>query len=118
MGVRIDRWLCAARVFKSRATAQDAIDRGKVKLNGAVPKSSHPVKLGDELVIQKLRALVVLRIAALADKRQSPSAARELYEDLSPPPPLKPSEPVVERGAGRPTKKDRRTLERIKRRGY
>ena len=117
-GVRLDRWLCAARVYKSRANAQDAIDRGKVKVNGSTCKPSHAVQLGDELVIQKPRALVVLRIAALAEKRQSPTAARALYEDLSPPPPLRPSEPVVERGQGRPTKRDRRSLERLKRKGW
>jgi ribosome-associated heat shock protein Hsp15 len=113
--VRIDRWLCAARIFKSRTLAQKACDAGHVCVSARRVGASHAVRVGDEVRAEAPRGLVVLQVLALADKRQSPPKARELYEDHSPPPP--PREERVglrARGAGRPTKADRRAIERLR----
>jgi ribosome-associated heat shock protein Hsp15 len=113
-GVRLDRWLAAARVYRSRTAAQAACSAGHVKVNGANARSSCAVHVGDEVEARAPRGALVLKILALADKRLSPPKARELYEDRSPPPPPRePGFPRRERGAGRPTKAERRALERF-----
>lgn len=86
-----------------------------MKINDATVKASHDVKVGDEVRANAPRGLVILKVLALASKRLSPTLARALYEDHSPPPP--PREqwmPQRERGAGRPTKADRRALQRMR----
>lgn len=113
--VRVDRYLCAARIFKSRTGAQEACAASHVKVNGKNARSSHPVKVGDKIEARAPRGQVVLIVLELAEKRQAPPRARELYEDHSPPPEAK--EPRVaerERGMGRPTKVDRRRMERFR----
>jgi ribosome-associated heat shock protein Hsp15 len=113
--VRLDRWLCAARVLKSRTLATQACAGGKVRVNGAIARSHRALRVGDEVRVSRERGPRVLGVVGLADRRQSPAAARELYEDRSPPPP--PREPPAgrrERGAGRPSKRDRRALRRLK----
>jgi ribosome-associated heat shock protein Hsp15 len=113
--VRLDRWLFAARIYKSRTLAQTACTGGHVRLNGAPVKPSHGVRVGDEVQADAPRGTVILEVRALVEKRVSPAAARELYVDHSPPPP--PREPRVApraRGAGRPTKADRRATERLR----
>jgi len=116
--VRIDRWLNAVRLYKTRTLAQEACRGGHVKLNGRNAEPSAPVKIGDRIEAQAPRGPIVFDVIALADKRQAPPRARELYEDHSPPPP--PREERVApraRGAGRPTKADRRALRRLRGRG-
>ncbi|MBI3203569.1 MAG: RNA-binding S4 domain-containing protein [Myxococcales bacterium] len=113
--VRIDRWLCAARIYKSRTQATDACVGGHVRINGAAVRASHLVRVGDRISALAPRGSLVLEVVALAEKRQSPPGARALYADHSPPPP--PREPEIgarDRGAGRPTKADRRALERLR----
>ena len=113
--VRIDQFLTAARIFKSRTAAREACDGGHVKINDATVKASHDVRIGDEVRASAPRGLVIVKVLALASKRLSPPLARALYEDHSPPPP--PREqwmPQRERGAGRPTKADRRALQRMR----
>ncbi len=113
--VRIDRWLVAARVFKTRGTAQLACNGGKVKLNGTAVRPSHVLKRGDEVVAESPRGLLVLQVLDLAEKRLSAPLARALYEDHSPPPPAKEERVAVrDRGMGRPTKADRRALDRFR----
>ena len=113
--VRIDRWLCASRIYKSRTQATEACAGGHVRLNGAVVRPSHAVKVGDRVRALAPRGEVVLEVVALAEKRLSPPAARELYADHSPPPPPREERLAIrERGAGRPTKADRRALERLR----
>ena len=116
--VRADRWLCAARIFKSRTQATEACSGGRVRLNGGRIKPHHPVRVGDEVLVQKARALRMLEVSALAEKRLSATQARELYQDHSPPPPPR-EEPVArrERGAGRPTKRDLRKLRKLRDQG-
>ena len=115
--VRADRWLVAARIFKTRTLAQLACTGGHVTLNGNGIKASHNLKRGDTLEIQSPRGPLVLVVKDLGDKRLSAPLAKELYEDHSPPPPPKEERlPVAERerGAGRPTTADRRALERLR----
>lgn len=113
--VRIDRWLSAARIFKSRTDAQDACAGGQIRINGASVRPSHPVKIGDRVEGHTPRGKTILIVKELEEKRQSPPRARELYEDHSPPPPPKETELAVrDRGMGRPTKQDRRKIERFR----
>ena len=113
--LRVDRWLCAARIFKSRSLAQKACNAGHVRINDRPVRASHALRAGDEVWADAPRGLVVLLVLALADKRQSPAKARELYEDRSPPPvPREPSPALRARGSGRPTKADRRALARLR----
>ncbi len=95
--------------------ATRACDAGHVRLNGAAAKPSRAVGIGDSIEAEAPRGRVVAVVRALADKRLSPAAARDLYEDHSPPPvPREPRMAVRERGAGRPTKADRRAIERLR----
>ena len=113
--VRIDRWLCATRAFKTRGSAQQACTGGLVKVNGHAVKASQVVKLGDEVHAEAPRGKLVWIVKGLAEKRLSAPLARELYEDHSPPPPPKEERfPLRDRGAGRPTKSDRRAMERFR----
>jgi ribosome-associated heat shock protein Hsp15 len=113
--VRIDRWLCATRLYKTRSLCQKACAGGLVKLNGESVRASHPVRLGDEVRAEAPRGLVVWQVLALAEKRLSAPLAAQLYEDRSPPPPPREERFAPrERGAGRPTKSDRRALERLR----
>ena len=116
--VRLDRWLCAARVFRSRTLAARACDGGKVRLNERGAKPHAPIRVGDEVRVAHERGPRVLEVRALAEKRLSAALAGELYADHSPPPP--PRQPrISERapGAGRPTKRERRLLDRLRGRG-
>jgi len=114
--VRIDQFLTAARLCKSRSIARDACAGGHVKLNGVTVKPSHVVRLGDEIRATLARGLVIVKVLNVAEKRLSPSLARDLYEDHSPPPPPREewTAPKRDRGAGRPTKSDRRALGRLR----
>ena len=119
--VRLDRWLSAARLYKSRSQAQDACEGGHVRVNDLSAKPAHALKIGDTVRCQAPRGLTIVLVLKLGDKRLSAPLARELYEDHSPPPPPREERPAPiglrERGAGRPTKADRRATERL-RRGY
>jgi len=112
--VRIDQWLCAARIYKSRSMAKEACEAGRVRLNGLSVKGSHVVRLEDRIEARAPRGLVVLVVAGLGTKRKGALEARALYLDHSPPPP--PREYAAEgraRGTGRPTKAERRAMERF-----
>jgi ribosome-associated heat shock protein Hsp15 len=113
--VRVDTWLSAARIFKSRTTARDAILGGHVKVNGEAVKASYTVRVGDEIRAIGPRGITIVQVLGMAEKRLSPALARALYEDHSPPPPPKEEQmPRRDRGAGRPTKADRRQLSRFR----
>ncbi len=115
--VRIDRWLCATRIFKSRTLAQAACEGGHVRVNGSAAKPSHAVEVGDHVEAMAPRGPVVVIVTVLEVKRQSPARARELYEDHSPPPPPREERFAVRaRGSARPTKRDRRALARLRNR--
>ena len=115
--VRVDRWLCAARVFKSRTQAHDACTAGHVRVNDARAEPDHRVRPGDLVEVDGEVATRILCVLALAERRLSPPLARELYEDRTPARPPKSKDPRVaerERGAGRPTKRQRRDLDRLR----
>ncbi len=112
---RIDRWLTATRIFKSRTLAQQACDAGHVRINDAPARPSSLVKIGDEVRAFAPRGTTVLVVKGIAEKRLSAALAQLLFEDNSPPPPPKEERVAVrERGAGRPTKSDRRALSRLR----
>ena len=112
--VRVDKWLWAARMFKSRSAASDACDAGHVKINQSNTRPSKLVRPGDRVEARTEGGPRILVVKALADKRGPASVAVTLYEDHSPPPP--PREPIARWDReGRPTKKDRREIDRFKR---
>src|SRR6187551_1889461 len=113
-GVRLDRWLCATRVFTSRTLAAKECGAGHVRVNGHAARASHAVKIGDEVRAKPARGPIIFIVVKLAEKRLSPKEASLLYEDRSPPP-VPVEEPLFrrERGSGRPTKAERRKLDRM-----
>ncbi len=114
--LRIDKWLWAARLFKSRTLASHACQGGKVDVNDQAAKPSRTVRLGDLLHITVPRGKRIVRVLAVSDRRGPGAQAALLYEDLTPPPPPKEGRmPPVYRppGAGRPTKRDRRLMKRL-----
>jgi ribosome-associated heat shock protein Hsp15 len=116
--VRLDRWLTAARVFKSRTLAAAACDGGKVDVNEDAAKPARAVRSGDLLRITLPHGRRrILRVTALGERRGSAAVARTLYEDLTPPePPRAPRPAAIYRppGSGRPTKRERREVERLR----
>jgi ribosome-associated heat shock protein Hsp15 len=116
--IRLDRWLWAARFYKSRSLAQAACSGGKVDVNGQAGKPARAVRVGDRLrlTVGEWRRELIVR--GLAERRGPPAAARILYEDLSPPPPPRPRRipPPIWRvpGLGRPTKRERRRMDRLR----
>jgi ribosome-associated heat shock protein Hsp15 len=112
--VRIDQWLCATRIFKSRSAAQQACEAGAVTVNDVVAKSSRPVHVGDRVEARAPRGRTVVVVLGLQEKRRGAAEAQALFEDHSPPPP--PRELMVglrDRGTGRPTKAERRAMEKF-----
>lgn len=79
--VRLDKWLWAARFFKTRALATEAINGGHVHLNGVRPKPSRPLKVGDRLTIRRGQDEYELVVQALSDKRGPASVALQLYRE-------------------------------------
>ena len=122
--MRIDKWLWAARFYKTRSIASDAVDGGHVEVNGERAKPSKQIKPGDELRIRVSQNTFVVHVRALAERRGPASEAQLMYEEtaegrvvrerLAEQRRLAPS-PAYEEG-GRPTKRDRRDLSRVKRR--
>jgi ribosome-associated heat shock protein Hsp15 len=79
--VRLDKWLWAARFFKTRALATEAINGGHVHLNGSRPKPSRPLKAGDRLSIRRGQDEYEVEVLALAEKRGPASVAQQLYRE-------------------------------------
>ncbi len=121
--VRLDRWLWAARFYKTRSIAADAIDGGKVQVNGTRVKRSKLIETGDHLRIRKPPYEFVVAVLELSEHRGPAKVAQTLYEET----PgsvharetlrtqLKHQPTASYDGKGRPTKKDRRLIDRIKR---
>lgn len=117
---RIDKWCWAARFFKTRSLATDAIERGRVRLNGESTKPSHNVRIGDSLKVDNGATEWEVLVTGIADKRGSAAIAATLYRETE--------DSVLRREAeaerrrlfrepasdikGRPTKRDRRLLDR------
>jgi len=120
-GVRIDKWLWAARFFKTRSLATDAVGGGKIKLNGAPTKASRDVKIGDRLAVFNGETRWEIVVRALSEKRGPASEARLLYEETPDSITAREAEQMrrkleIEPAAdihGRPTKRDRRQMDRF-----
>jgi len=120
--VRIDRWLLAARVYKTRGLCADACDGGKVEMNGSTATPHKPIRVGDRVHATTVAGVRQLIVRGLGLRRLSAAEARELYEDVTPPPPPEEIErrrfappEVRDPGSGRPTKRDRRDIQRLRR---
>ncbi|RAV33439.1 RNA-binding S4 domain-containing protein [Corynebacterium heidelbergense] len=115
--VRVDAWVWAVRLCKTRSQAAQACRAGHVKVNGEAVKPAQPVVVGDRVRVWVNHREHVVEVRELVAKRVAPAVARQAYVDHSPPPPPKEvlaSLPQRDRGAGRPTKKERRELERLR----
>src|ERR1700754_3630643 len=114
---RIDKWLWHARVVRTRSSAAALVDEGHVRLNGArISANSQAVKAGDVVTIALDRAVRVLKVTGFAERRGDADAARSLCEDLTPVDSPKVAEPVAperDPGSGRPTKQERRAIDRL-----
>lgn len=115
--VRVDAWVWGVRLFKTRSAAASACRAGHVKVNGERAKPATPVGPGDEVAVQLPERLCVYEVTAVLTKRSSATVAAECFIDRSPaPPPREFVAPVAMRlrGAGRPTKRERREIERFR----
>ena len=120
--VRVDKWLWAVRVFKTRTAATDACNAGHVQIGDDPAKPASRVRAGDVVNARRGDRLFILRVVALLEKRVGATVAATAYEDLSPPAepdtidsPFGAIEvPRRERGAGRPTKRDRRQTDQLR----
>lgn len=115
--VRVDAWLWSVRVFKTRTMATDAVRAGHVAVNRAVTKPATPVRVGDIVTIRMNGVDRVLEVARVLPKRVGAPVAAQCVIDRSPPPP--PRELVApglvrDPASGRPTKRDRRQVDRLR----
>ncbi len=115
---RIDKWLWAARVYKTRTLASDACKNGRITINGALAKPSRTVKVGDQVGVKKSPITYTFRVLQAIEKRVGAKLLPEVFENITPPEQYE----LLEmnrisgfidraRGTGRPTKKDRRALD-------
>lgn len=116
--VRIDKYLWAIRVYKTRTDATDACKGGKIRVNGADIKPSKTVKVGDVISVRKGAVTYTYKVLELLEKRQSAKLVPEFAENLTPQEEIDKLKAPVEtfflkrdRGAGRPTKKERRQMD-------
>ena len=120
--VRLDKWLWAARFFKTRALAAEAVAGGKVEVNGDRPKRARPLQVGDELRIRLGPYEHIVTVRALSDRRGPATQAAGLYQETEASRSarearalqLKSLHSLFGPEKGRPTKKDRREIERLK----
>lgn len=116
--LRVDKWLWAARVFKTRGLAAAACEGGKVDVNGVAARPAKPLRRGDRVEVTLPRGRRrILTVAVLSERRGPPAAAASLFVDLTPPEPPRPRlapPPRREPGTGRPTKRERRELDRLR----
>ena len=118
MEARIDKWLWAARIFKTRSLAADACKSGRITLNGAQVKPSRTVTEGDEVGVKKSPVTYTFRVKQAIEKRVGAKLLPDILEDITTPEQYE----ILEmqrisgfvgraKGTGRPTKKDRRALD-------
>ncbi len=116
--VRVDKWLWAVRIFKTRSIASDACKKGRVMTNGVSLKPSRNIRVGDIIQVRKAPVTFSFKVLALAEKRMGAKLVPDFMENVTPPDQYE----ILElnkisgfvdrqRGTGRPTKKDRRDLE-------
>jgi len=122
--VRLDKWLWAARFFKTRSAAAQAVDGGKIDVNGERAKRAHGVQVGETITVRRPPYELHLVVRGLADVRGTAAIAATLYEETAASREareklayqLKNAPTLTFHGTGRPTKRDRREIERLKNR--
>ncbi|WP_406351392.1 RNA-binding S4 domain-containing protein [Streptomyces sp. NBC_00658] len=115
--VRVDSWIWSVRLVKTRSMGATACRGGHVRVNGERVKPAYAVRVGDEVRLRHAGRERVVVVKRVIRKRVGPPVAAECFVDNSPPPP--PREAIApagirDRGAGRPTKRDRREMERLR----
>jgi ribosome-associated heat shock protein Hsp15 len=117
-GVRIDKWLFAVRIFKTRSIATEECAKGRIKVNGMEVKPSRDVKIGDIVEVRKNPVTYRYKVLQLAEKRMGAKLVPEHLEDQTPKEALELLETQKqmqwsnrEKGSGRPTKKERRDID-------
>lgn len=114
---RVDRWLWAVRVYKTRAASTAACRGGHVEIGGAKAKPASTVRCGDRVTARVGDRERVLEVVGVIDKRVGAAEAAACFVDHSPPPPARevaPAVPVRDPGAGRPSKRERRMFDRAR----
>jgi ribosome-associated heat shock protein Hsp15 len=120
-GVRIDKWLWAARFFKTRSLATEEVHKGHVQVNGADVKASREVRIGDSVVVLQAKLPRAVTVRALSEQRGSATIAQQLYEETADSKKMREveaerrrlaPEPALAIEGGRPTKRDRRDLQK------
>ena len=115
---RLDRWLWFTRFFKTRSMASRFCVSGRLRVNATrVAKAHYGLKVGDVLTFPKGTQIRVIKVLALGSRRGPAAEARTLYEDLEPPAAAEKKKDALaarDRGAGRPTKSERRATDRLR----
>jgi ribosome-associated heat shock protein Hsp15 len=121
--IRIDKWLWAVRIFKSRSIAAEACKKGQVMIDGVNIKPSREIAVGDEIQVKRSPIIYTYLVKAISGKRMSAKLAVDFVEDITPQDQFDLLNAVKtygfeqrDRGVGRPTKKDRRDIEKLKNR--
>jgi len=113
---RVDTWIWSVRLAKSRSAASTACKGGHVRVNGVRVKPAHVVRVGDEVRLRHEGRERIVVVSRVITKRVGAAVAAECYIDKSPPPPPREEAVTVAvraRGAGRPTKRERRSLDKL-----
>ena len=118
--LRIDKWLWAARFYKTRSLATEEIDKGRVRINDTEVKPAKEVKVGDTVVLRQGPVTRTLVVRGISDKRGGAPVAQLLYEELEASIKLREQlaeqhrlEPANSQEHGRPTKRDRRSIDKV-----
>jgi ribosome-associated heat shock protein Hsp15 len=118
--IRIDKWLWAARFYKTRSLATEEIDKGRVRINDAEVKPAKEVKVGDTVTLRQGPLTRTLEVRGITDKRGGAPAAQLLYQELEASIKLREQlaeqhrlEPASAQEHGRPTKRDRRSIDKV-----
>lgn len=115
--VRVDKWLWAVRIFKTRSIASDACKKGRIMIDGVSLKPSRNIRVGDVIQVKKAPVTYSFKVLELAEKRMGAKLVSEFMQNVTPPEQYE----ILElnnisgfidrqRGSGRPTKKERRDL--------
>ncbi|HEY3733552.1 MAG TPA: RNA-binding S4 domain-containing protein [Streptosporangiaceae bacterium] len=113
---RVDSWIWSVRLAKTRSAAAVACRAGHVRINGTRVKPAHIIRAGDEVRLRQEGRERIVVVTRVITKRVGAPVAAECYIDNSPPPPPREEAAAVavrDRGAGRPTKRDRRSLQKL-----
>ena len=119
LSTRVDKWLWSVRLYSTRSQATAACNGGHVQINGNAAKPSSLVRVGDSIEAYSREVHRILVVQQIIEKRVGAAVAVECYSDQTPPAPpaeLRVQIAVRDSGSGRPTKKDRRDLEKFHRR--